>query len=322
RERVIQEQMTIRESAYSFLEEAGVYLKQPIPDYEKAVSLYILARNILAENIGWEPEINNLDALIKDLQHEKASYLERKRLEESAQIKRQKEYEAFQDEVRIRRLEQERLKREQERQYRDLVLTKQRSDQIRDEGLRLIDEGKKWSAYHDFKKADTDFKEAILKFKEIGWQEEVKYIETEIKNMKILEGRVRAEESKINSIQEQLEEQRKREAERIRIEEKKLKENISEVRQSADEIMKLIQETREKQKVFEEEEKVKTKKEAKDFRGKVGELIKFKEELIQELGKKEKDSIKFKEKLQHAKEREEVDSLKRMIKEAGKKKKK
>ena len=322
RERVIQEQMSIRESAYSFLEEAGNYLKQLIPDYDKAISLYILARNILAENIGWEPEIKNLNALIKDLQQEQTSFYEKRQLEEETQIQRQKEYEMFQEEVRIRRLEQEKLKREQERQYRELILSKRRSDQIKDEGLRLIDEGKKWVAYHDFEKANDNFREAILKFKEIGWHEEIKYIETEINNMKILEDRVKTEESRINTIQEQLERQRKIEEDKIQIEEQKLKENISEVRQSADYIMKVIEERREKQKVIEGEERVKIKEEAKDFRGKVGELIKIKEELGQEIKKSEKEKVKFKEKLQEAKEREEVDSLKRMIKEAGKNKKK
>jgi hypothetical protein len=321
REKIIEKQMNIRESAYSFLEEAGRYLKQPIPDYDKSVSLYILARNILAENIGWEPEINNLNALIKDLQQEQTSYYERKQLEEVAQIERQKEYETFQEEVRIRRLEQEKLKREQERQYRELILSKQRSDQIRDEGLRLIDEGKKWVAYHDFKKANDNYDQAILKFKEIGWNEEINYIEAEIRNMKVLEERVKAEETRINAIQEQLEKQREREENKLKIEELKLQENISEVRQSADEIMRLIEERREKQKLIEEQEKVKILEESKDFRGKVGDLIKIKEELIHELGIKEEEEAKFKEKLHLAKEREEVDSLKRMIKEAGKKKK-
>jgi len=322
REKVIQKQMSIRESAYSFLEEARKYLKQTTPDYDKAVSLYILAKNILAENIGWEPEINNLNALIKDLQQEKTSFYEKKQLEETTQIERQKEYEAFQEEVRIRRLDQEKLKREQERQYRELVLSKQRSDQIRDEGLRLISEGKKWAAYHDFQKASDNYDQAIRRFKEIGWDKEIKYIETEIKNMKILEERVEAEESRINAIQEQLEKQRKKEDKKLKIEELKLQENINEVRQSADEIMKLIEESRKKQKTIKEQEKIKIKEESKDFRVKVGGLIKIKDELIHELGIKEEEEEKFKEKLQKAKEREEVDNLKRMIKEAGKKEKK
>ncbi|MFX1522611.1 MAG: hypothetical protein ACFFCC_03790 [Promethearchaeota archaeon] len=322
RERFIKEQMDIRESAYGFLEEAGKYLKQSIPDYEKAISLYILARNILAENIGWEPEINNLNALIKDLQQEQSSYFEKKQLEEATRIQRQKDYETFQEEVRLRRLEQEKLKREQERQYRELILSKQRSDQIRDEGLKLIDEGKKWTAYHNFERADENFQQAIQKFKEIGWHEEVKYIEAERNNMKILEERVKSEESRINIIQEQLEKQRKREVEKIKVEEQIIKENIGEIHQSADEIMNLIEERRKQQKKVEKEEKLKIKEEAKDFRGKVGELIKIKEELIQELEKKEKEELKFKEKTQMAKEREEVANLKRMIKEAGEKKKK
>ncbi|MHA1986200.1 MAG: hypothetical protein ACW98D_06145 [Promethearchaeota archaeon] len=322
RERIIEEQISIRDSAYSFLEEAGNHLKQPIPDYDKAISLYFLARNLLSENIGWEPEINNLNALIKDLQREQTNFYEKKQIEEAAQIERQKEYAAFQEEVKIRRIEQEKLKREQERQYRELILTKQRSEQIRDEGLKLIDEGKKWTAYHDFEKANDRYNQAIQKFREIGWNEEINYIETEIKNMKLFEERVIAEESRINAIQEQLEEQREKEESKRKIEDLKLQENISEVHQSANDIMKLIEERREKEKSIEEQEKLKTIEESKDFRGKIGDLIKIKEELIRELGLKEQEEENLKEKLQRAKEREEVDNLKRMIKETGTKKKK
>ncbi|MHA2473449.1 MAG: hypothetical protein ACXAES_09470, partial [Promethearchaeota archaeon] len=115
REKAIQEQVSIRESAYSMLEEAGKYLKQLTPDYNKAISLYNQAKNILAEHIGWEPEINNLNALIKDLQQEQIKFKEKKRLEEEARIQRQKEYDLFQEEIKKRRLEQEKIKREQER---------------------------------------------------------------------------------------------------------------------------------------------------------------------------------------------------------------
>ena len=105
REKVIQEQRSARESAYSLLEEAGKYLKQHNPDYNNAISLYIQARNILAENIGWEPEINNLSILIKDLQEEQVNFAEKKRLEKKARFERQKEYELFQEEVKKRRFE-------------------------------------------------------------------------------------------------------------------------------------------------------------------------------------------------------------------------
>lgn len=59
------------------LEEAGKYLKQLNPEYNKAISLYNQARNLLAENIGWEPELNNLNALIEDLTA-RANYFSRK----------------------------------------------------------------------------------------------------------------------------------------------------------------------------------------------------------------------------------------------------
>ncbi|MFX0000097.1 MAG: hypothetical protein ACFE88_08245 [Candidatus Hermodarchaeota archaeon] len=320
RERLIQEQMNVRESAYSLLEEAGKYLKHRIPNYNEAISLYIQAKHILEENIGWEPEINNLNALIKDLQQEQSNYLEKKRLEEQAQLQRQNELALFQDEVKKRRLEQEKLKGEQEKQYRNLILKRQQIDKLRDDGLKLIDEGKKWSAYHNFEKAYQNFNSAISKFKEIGWEEEVKYIETEIKNTKILEERVKKEELRIQSIQKQLEEQRALEKERRKAEELKLKDTISEVSELTDEVLNLIEKRRQEQKLSENKKKEKLEYEAKEFRKEMGELIKIKQELTEEIRKKEKEKSKFEEELQKAKQREEIDNLKRMIKEKTKKK--
>jgi len=71
RERIIQDQLTFREAAYSLLEEGGKSIKSSTPDYEKAISLYIQARDLLTVKIGWEPEITNLNTLIKELIQEK-----------------------------------------------------------------------------------------------------------------------------------------------------------------------------------------------------------------------------------------------------------
>ena len=322
RERVIQEQKSVRESAFSLLEEAGKYLKQYIPDYNKAISLYIQAKILLAENIGWEPEINNLDMLIKDLQEEQVAFIDKKRIEEQAHLQRQKEYEMFLEEVTRRRLDQEKLKRKQERQYRKLILKKQQVEHIKDEGLRLIDEGKKWAVYHDFAKAHKNLNMAIIKFREIGWDKEIRYIETEIKNTKVLEEKVKKEEARIESIQEQLEKQRISEKRRREIKDAKLKDSISEISYLADEVMVMIEKRKKEQKLGEKQKKEKIKVDAKEFRREMGQLIKIKQELIDELEKKEVEKRKFQEKIEKAKEREEIDNLKRMIKEASKDKKK
>jgi len=321
REKMIQEQMSVRESAYSLLEEAGKYLKHRIPNYNKAISLYIQARHILEENIGWEPEIKNLNAMIKDLQQEQANFFEKKRLEEQAHLQRQNEYAVFQEEVKKRRLEQEKLKRKQEKQYRNVILKRRQVDKLRDDGLKLIDEGKKWSSYHNFKKAYQNFNSAIMKFKEIGWDEEVKYIETEIKNTKLLEERVKKEELRMQSIQDQLDKQRALEDSRRKDEEAKLKNMIGEVGELADDVIGLIEKKRQEQKSVEKQKRKKIVDESKEFRKEMGDLLKIKQELIEEIGKKEKQRSKFQEELRKAKEREEVDNLKRMIKETAKKKK-
>jgi len=322
REKIIQERMSARESAYSLLTEAGKYLKQHNPDYNNAISLYLQARNILVENIGWEPEINNLSILIKDLQEEQVNFAEKKRLEEIARFERQEEYELFQEEVKKRRLEQEKIKREQERQYRKIVLKKQQIEQIRDEGLRLIGEGKSFAIYHNFPRAYKNLNKAISKFKEIGWDAEIKYIEIEIKNAKKLEQRVEKEAERAEQFQKQLEEQRILEAKRRKIEFNKLKETKEEVSDLTDIVMTMIIEKKEKQKKAEKEKKLLIKKEAKEFRNEMGKLLKFKEEFGDELAKKEKEKKLKIDKLKEAKEREEINDLKKMIKDAAKNEKK
>ncbi|MFX1379870.1 MAG: hypothetical protein ACFFA4_12345 [Promethearchaeota archaeon] len=322
REKRIQEQMSVRESAYSLLEEASKSLKHHIPNYNEAISLYVQARHILAENIGWEPEIKNLDNLIRDLQKEQVNFLEKRRLEEQARIQRENEYAIFQEEVKKRRMEQERMKAAQEKQYRDIVIKRQQAEKIRDDGLKLIDEGKKWAAYHDFDRAYEIFNSAISKFQEIGWDEEIKYIETEIKNTKKLEDKVINEELRIQTIQEQLEEQRFLEKERREKEEFELKETIGEVSELADSIISLIEERRQEQKLAESEQKKEVKAKAREFRKEMTNLIKFKQELKEEITKKEDEKTQFQQKLEEAKEREKVDSLKKLIKDTAEKKKK
>lgn len=322
RERIIQEQMNQREAAYSLLEKAQVHLKGHNPDYDSAIALYTQARDFLAENIKWQPEITHLNELINDLQVEKANFFESKRLEEQARVQRQKEYILFQEEIRRRRIEQEKLKQEQQKQYRELYLKKEQADRLRDEGLKLIDEGKKWAAYHDFEQSYENFNLAIQKFREIGWDEEVKYIQSEIKNTKILEDRVKKEEVRIQSIYEQLEKQKSLEEYQRKQKQAELQQTISEVGDLANDIITLIEDRREKKRTDAEQKKIQVKKEAKEFSEKMGNLIKIKEELIAELGKKEDEKRKKVEELKRTKEKEKVDDIKKMLKEVAKKKKK
>ena len=322
RERVIQEQMNQREAAYSLLEKAQSHLKGHTPDYDSAIALYTQARDFLAENIGWQPEITHLNDLINDLQLEKANFIERKRIEEQARLQRQNEYILFQEEVRRRRIEQEKLKQEQLRQYRELYLKREQADRLRDEGLNLIDEGKKWAAYHDFEQSYENFNLAIEKFKEIGWDEEVKYIQNEIKNTKILEDRVKKEELRIQSIYEQLEEQKSLEEYQRNQKESELQQTIAEVGDLAGDIITLIEDRRKKQRTEAEQQKIQIKKEAQEFSKKMGGLIRLKEDLIAELARREDEKRKKVEELKSVKEREKIDDIKKMLKEVAKKKKK
>jgi len=190
RERIIQDQMTFREAAYSLLEDGGKYIKMSTPDYDKAISLYIQAKDLLAEKIGWEPELNNLSTLIKDLTIEKEIYLKKKKAEEENTIKRQQEYELFREEMRKQQVETELRKREQQMKFKKLYETQKQTEKIKEEGLKLIDEGKELATKYEFKAAYMKFNNAITKFKNIGWSEQTKFIEKEIENARKFEQKV------------------------------------------------------------------------------------------------------------------------------------
>jgi len=322
KERLIQEQMTYREAAYALLEEGGRYLKSKTPAYDKVISLYIQARDLLAEKIGWEPEINNLNQLINELVREKESFLEKKKLEEDLRIKRQKEYDLFQLEIRNRRFEYEKKQKEQKKRLTQLYETQQSIEQRREDGLILIDNAKKAINIRDFKTAYSKFRKAIDIFKEIGWEDQSKYIQNEIENAKKIEEKMLKEEDRIQKIHHDLEKKKQEEARKRKEEEAKLKETVSEVGSLTSGISQLIT----KKKIQEEKEKGMEKEkiiiDAEVFKKDVTGLIDLKREIMNEIKQSKIDLSKRAEQLQYAKDKEKADEIKDLLKKVSKKEKK
>jgi len=321
KERLVQEQMTHREAAFSLLDQARKYLKGTYPDYDNAISLYIQAKDLLEEKIGWEPEINNLNMIIKDLKEEKVKLIEKKKVDEQLRIKKQHEYQLFQKEVQKRREEYEKQKRDQQRKLRDLYKTRQQESQIKDEGLSLIDKGKQLAAYHDFENAYSSFNLAIEKFKEIGWNEQTKYIQKEIENTKNLQQKVVKEELSIQKIYEDLKRKKSEEELILRERDKEIKETVVEVGDLTGEIAKLIEERKKLLNLRAQQEKDRIKQDAKEFSKKMGDMIKIKQELIDELAQSQEVTDKQKEDLLRADDKKKSDEIKRMLKDVSKKKK-
>ena len=315
RERIVQDQLTYREAAFSFLEDGGKLLKQKPPNYDKAISLYIQARNLLAEKIGWEPEINNLNILINGLVQEKTNYGEKKKLEEELRIKRQREYELFRQEIQKQQLEYDIKKREQQKKLRRLYENQKYAAITKEEGLSLIDEGKESAMKYDFETAYKNFNRAIQKFNEIGWNEQTKYIQKEIENTRLFEQNVKESNAKIQILHAELETKKRKEAHQLKVEESKLKVTIKEVSDLAGEVSQLIKiknaqdEVREKQK----KERIKTK--SKEFRRDMKDLINLKQELMKELSDSKKKAEKRKGELELAKDKEKADEIKKMLKD-------
>ncbi len=322
REKIIQAQMNQREAAYSLLEEGGKYLKGAIPDYDKAISLYIQARNFLAENIGWEPEIYNLNELIKDLQLEKTNFIEKKRLEAQFQLKRQKEYDTFQEEIRRGRTDYEKQTELQKEKLKGYEEKKKHAEETRDKALKLIDEGKRCAEIEQFDKAYLLFEKAITNFKEIGWSEQVHYIETEIKNTKILEEKLKHDELEIKKIKVELESQRKQELQQVLEGDQQNMQIIEETSNLSRDITTLIESRSRELKISEQKRKELIKQEAKEFSRNMGKMLGIKQELFTELESTKEEDKKEQEERQKSKDREELDEIARMLKEVAKKEKK
>lgn len=315
RERIIQDQLTFREAAYSLLEDGGKYIKTRTPDYDKAISLYGQARDLLAEKIGWEPEITNLNTLINELIHEKELYLEKKKIEEEANIKRQQEYEHFREEMRKHQMETEFRKQEQQKKLKKLYETQKQTEKIKEEGLKLIDEGKELATKYEFKAAYQKFNNSITKFKEIGWSEQTKFIKKEIENTRKFEQNVIESNRKIKRIHQELENQKLKEK-RIKIEEEqKIKGTIKEVSSLAGEVSNLIKIKKEKDKLQSQQRREMVVSKSKEFRKDMQNLINLKQELTRELSESKKALESENKKAELAKDKEKADEIKKMLKE-------
>ena len=320
RERIIQDQLTFREAAYSLLEDGGKYIKMSTPDYDKAISLYIQAKNLLAEKIGWEPEITNLNTLIKDLIQEKENYFKKKKLEEETSIKRQQEYELFREEMRKQQLETESRKREQQKKFKELYESQKRTEKIKEEGLRLIDEGKELATKYDFEAAYMTFNNAITKFKQIGWSEQTKFIQKEIENTKNFEQNIIESNRKIKRIHQELENQKRKEEHKKKREEQEIKGTIKEVSNLAGDVSNLIKIKKEKAKLQSQQRREIIISKSKEFRKDMKNLLNLKQELTQELSESKKALENKKKQDELAKDKEKADEIKRMLKDISKNK--
>jgi len=217
-------------------------------------------------------------------------------MDSQAQIKRQQEYDSFQEEMRRRKADYETLQEDQRLKLKDFEKRKRFAEELRDEGLKLIEEGKRRAGIKEFDRAYYFFNKAISHFKEIGWNEQV------IQNTHQLEERVGEEELRVKKIQAELIIQREKELEKLKEEDLRKRETIGEVEILTDEMEKV-------------------KLEAKEFRKDMGKMLQIKQELEAELEKAKEDERRKQEEHQKVKDREELDDIAKMIKEAAKKEK-
>ncbi|MEJ2276807.1 MAG: hypothetical protein P8Y70_03515 [Candidatus Lokiarchaeota archaeon] len=318
RERLIQEQQNIREAAYSLLDKGSVYLKQTVPDYNQAISMYIQAKNLLQEKIGWAPEIRNLENLINSLRQEKLELLQRQKAILEQEKKREQEYSEFQTELKERRKKAIEEQKKKEQKLRELEKRKKEVIKRRDYALELITIGKNLSANQQFEEAYEKLNEAISVFKSIGWIEQIKYIQQEIKSIKELEAELKREALETQRYKEGAE-RRDAKVQQLQIKkEKELKKAVGEVDVLTDEVSEIIEMKKKEQMLTEQQREEQIKKEAKEFGKSMGEMIKIKEELLAQIRQAEKEEKLRQEEEERKKGRKEVDDIAKMLKEVAK----
>jgi tetratricopeptide (TPR) repeat protein len=319
RERLIEEQQNIREAAYELLDEGSQYLKQPVPDYTQAISLYIQAKDLLQKKIGWVPEIKNLQNLINNLRQEKLEYLRKKKAIIEEEKRREKEYQEFQEELKLRRQRVEEERRKKEQKLRELETKRQLMEKRREEAFNLIGEGKNLRSIHKFQEAYEKFRSAKTILEDIGWKDQTKFITQEIQATKDLEVQIQREQIETKKYQEELARRQAKEQELLEKREEELKKTVEDVDTLTDEVSTLIEQ---KRKEFESNERLKQekiKKEAKEFAKSLREMMKIKQELNQEIKKsQDKEKRKFEEQKKETK-RKDVDDILKMLKDVSKK---
>lgn len=321
REEIIQKQMTYRDAAYSLLEKGGDFLNISPPEYKKALSLYIEARDILTRNIGWEPEIYKINELINEIRKEETEYLNRTKRERLIELNKQREQQQYLDDIEKRKLELRKKEIDRIARLREFALEKEKLNQIQSEAFEYIDKGKKYAMQYQFEEAYDQFNKAIESFKSLGWHNQVKHIDLEISNVKEFEEKVKRVEISRSLMEQRLEDQRLFEVYEKSEEEKILEKTVDEVSNLTGEASKIIEKEILTKESAKQHEKEQLGLEAKKYGASMRKLIKLKEDLLLQIKIANEEKLKEKERIQKEKERKNVEDIKKMLKETMKKNK-
>lgn len=321
REELIARVESRREVAFSLLENADKFLKHFPPDFDKSIELYLEARNILLE-INWEPEIANLDAMIRSLREEKQKFIIQQKQEEEARIRAAEEYEKFKQEILRKKLEVQRVQEEQRIKLEAFKFEQEQREKLQQEGFNLLDDAKRSVLMHQFNFAYEQFDQAVEKFKSIGWFEQIKYIEKEIETTKKLEENAIKVQEEVKRAQEALLKQKELEEQR-RIEEETMKiQSVKEISAISDDIIKSLRQQRLEQESIQVVTKEQIKSDAASFAKELTKMIKIKQNLVAEIAKAEEDKEQKAIEKEKQKTKEELKELHKWIKDAAKKSKK
>ncbi|MBN1214937.1 MAG: hypothetical protein JXA99_05780 [Candidatus Lokiarchaeota archaeon] len=320
KDEILQKQMSQRDTAYSLLEKATEYLQLIPPDYQKAISLYIEARDFLAATIGWEPEINKINDLINEVRNEEINYFNKKKRDKFLELRRQREHEQYLQEIERQKLEIKKKEMEKTLKIREYVEQKEKLNQLQSEAYEYIDKAKHAAAEYHFNESYNYYNKAIQTFKSLGWNHQIKYLELEIKNIRELEDKINKMEVHRKIMTQHLEEQKIFEEYERSKKSDFMKKTVNQVGNFTQKASESIKDEILKEKLKTKSQEKQIKEDAKLFGKSMKRLIRLKEDLLQKIKESKETKLKEKQKIQEEKEKENVNEIKKMLRETMKKK--
>lgn len=300
----------LENEALDLIDQATNVSKGLSPDYDTALKLYNSAKNLLIE-AGWTAQLDIVDFMVESLQKEKL----RKEQERALKAKRQKT--AMEEHSKLKRNLQEqqaetmKIKQQQYEKLKKYQENKKASQEIQEYAFYLMDEAKKYIQNHQYDNANKAYHAAIEEFSKIQWNDQIAYVNHEIKRVQKLKADYEADKKFMEDMKtkQQLKQQELQKA----VEDKK-KKQMTDLKSISDMIKNVSTKKSEIPDASNADDET-----TKSSSGQIGDL---KKEIRMNIPAKKSDTQKtdeLKEK-KHKEKREELKLFRDMIRKAAQKK--
>ncbi|MHA1728864.1 MAG: hypothetical protein ACTSWY_09050 [Promethearchaeota archaeon] len=201
----------LQNRALGLIDEANNIIEQITPDYDKAIKIFVNARNLLTQ-VGWLTELKYIDGIIEGIKKEKKERENKAQMIDKLKEQKLKEQEGFRDDIRRQINIFETIKKQQQIALNKFREQSEKKQEIEKEAFQFINIAKKSNELKNYLESVEYYKKSIEKFEKIGWVDQISLIEAEIEKMYVfqdqkeknlqLKGEMRSNEQKRMTLQE------------------------------------------------------------------------------------------------------------------------